>query len=955
MASLGKWAVLDIETTGIDASYDQIIDLGFLQFEGTKLVKKYSSLVRTDVKLSQFIQKLTGIRQEQINKAPHWSHVEPELLELEGHHILAHNSDFEESFLNKYFEQMGIDREQEYFHDSIYLLALLFPERGSLNLESFLIDLGIADHEEHRGLSDSIDLLKVMLLSAFITGQDREFLEFARNLLEDFTYEELWTKKFLDLTADELKEIADEIDFDLEAAFDNYKILKEKSSIPYQAQKNVPLEFSGENIKNILRDEGSLKEKIPHYSFRESQEKLSLRVGQSFLNGIHSLVQAPTGTGKTIGYLLPSVLLAKSKKEQVLISTGTKALQNQALTKDIPLVFDMLDLGKTDLNILRLIGSSNHYCELMFRNENQIHAKDDLLDVRVFSQKLTDAYFQTLFFFNQRVSDYGNIITGDSIPFVLKRKFVEFAEQEKSLRVDYRACTGHKCPYKNECTYMQGLKLSKEADIIIGNHSLLLTWPRSIEKPPYIVIDEAHKIEGESTKAYTLEVTNRDIENFAKNMPGMVAPVYYLLGEEKNGEALTEQLRKESISTAKILQENFQSLTELIEKHAKKLPRYTDIYWNEFPMIVENKMNSNTEASIFNLIDSLRYIFKGVYDLVTPILGKWDINTFEDENKITAFTLFESFVANVEDVLTALNYLLDAQAERAGSIKFHEEQGFILSTAPINVGEIFHEQVIEPSHSVVFTSATLANHDGSKGMSQVEWMTGYNLLPAEKRFRSGLFLDNNYDYKNNAKVYLCTDTPSLYDKEFVSSVMDDLIPLIRDLGGRTLLLFSARVRFEKACEFLLKAFDGDIPLFIQGLGKNVVEDFKKSSNGILVGMESFGEGIDIPGDSLEFIYVDKVPDLRQDLVIQKRRDFYETNFGNEFNDYFLAHRTRSLHQKLGRLVRRESDKGCIIITDSRLGRWKSRTLDTFKEMMEPYDIQMSSIKEACDKTRDFLL
>jgi ATP-dependent DNA helicase DinG len=354
-------------------------------------------------------------------------------------------------------------------------------------------------------------------------------------------------------------------------------------------------------------------------------------------------------------------------------------------------------------------------------------------------------------------------------------------------------------------------------------------------------------------------------------------------------------------------------------------------------------------------MDSRRYIFKGVYDLILPFIGKWSVNSLEDDNQITAYTLFESFATHIEDTLSTLTNLLEKQDDRAGSLKFHEEQGYMLTSAPINVGEIFYEQVMKDTNSIVFTSATLANHDGSQGMPQVEWMTGYNLLDAEKRFKTGLFLDNNYDYGANAKVFLCTDTPSFYDKAFIETTFKSLIPLIRDLGGRSLLLFSARVRFDRACEFLLKAFDGEIPLFIQGLGHNVVEEFKKSNNGILVGMESFGEGIDIPGESLEFVYIDKVPDLRQDLVIQKSRDFYDANFGKEFIDYFLAHRTRSLHQKLGRLIRRDSDRGCIIITDSRLAKWKGRTLDSFKSMMKPYAINFTTLDDACEKTRDFLL
>ena len=953
MNSLGRWAVIDIETTGIDPNYDAIIDLGFLQFEGTKLIKSYSSLVRTDIKLSQFIQKLTGIKQKDVEKAPHWSKVEPELLELEGHQLLAHNASFEEMFLDKYFTALGEEREKEFYQDSLYFLPLIFPEKSTLNLESFIIDFNLAEKELHRGLADSIDLLKVLLMSVYLVKLDKEFETFLKELLTEFSAEEMWFKKFLMLDRSELVEIASEIEFDLIEKIEEFQSKKAAEHWDVYGGHSVNMEFSGSNIKAILGDEERLKKELGTYQYRESQEKLSLRIGQSFQNGIHAMIQAPTGTGKTLGYLVPSILLAKSKGEQVMISTGTKALQNQAMTKDIPLAYKVLDLGKADLNVVRLVGSKNHYCELLYRN--QIQDSDNLLDIRSFGERLTQAYFDALFFYNERVEDYGNIITRDSVPYVLKRKFLEFAEKEKEIQVDYRACTGPKCPFKGKCTYVQGLRKAREADIIVGNHSLLLSWPKALEKPEYIVVDEAHKIEQESTQAYTQEIGQKELENFGKNMGQMVAPVYYLLGDSDKSSEQVKRIKAEINSSAKMILENIQELGSLIERYAKKRPRYTDIYWNEFPMIKEEKMNSQLEVGIFNHIDSLRYIFKGVYDLIFPLVGRWSINSLEDENEITAYTLFESFATHIEETLSTLNNLLDQNDKRAGSLKYHEEYGYLMVSAPINVGELFYSEVVEHASSVVLTSATLANHDGSQGMAQVEWMTGYNLLEAEKRFKSGLFLENNYDYKNNAKVYLCTDTPSFYEKHFIDDIMKKLVPLIRDLGGRSLLLFSARVRFDKACEYLLQAFEGEIPLFVQGLGSNVVEEFKKSENGVLIGMESFGEGIDIPGQNLEFVYIDKVPDLRQDIVIQKRRDFYESEFGNEFNDYFLAHRTRSLHQKLGRLIRRETDRGCVIITDSRLARWKGRTLDTFKNMMKPYDINIVGIDEACNQTRDFLL
>jgi ATP-dependent DNA helicase DinG len=118
-------------------------------------------------------------------------------------------------------------------------------------------------------------------------------------------------------------------------------------------------------------------------------------------------------------------------------------------------------------------------------------------------------------------------------------------------------------------------------------------------------------------------------------------------------------------------------------------------------------------------------------------------------------------------------------------------------------------------------------------------------------------------------------------------------------------------------------------------------------------MESFGEGIDIPGEKLQFIVVDKIPDVRQDLVIQKRRDFFEFKFGNEFNDYFLAHRTRSLHQKFGRLLRSENDHGAILLVDNRVKKWKGGTLRTFQKLMEPYQIVSLPLKDACSSIREY--
>lgn len=954
MSKLGKWAVIDIETTGIDPVYDKIIDLGFLQFEGTKLVRTYSSLVKTEEKVSKFIQKLTGISQEALKSAPQWKVVENELQTLKEHSLIAHNSAFEEKFLKKYLDQVESEKG-ETFQDSMLFLALLFPEKSTLNLESFLIELGIKDKEDHRGLEDSKDLLKVMLVSSYLARKDMDFFMFLRQVCSDFDGEDFWFKRFLDLDESELFEIAEQIEFDLDGVCNAYVEKKrELSSGNEETGARRDLVFSGKNIQTILRDEDSLGEHIPGYKFRPAQEEMSLRVGQAFKNNIHSIIQAPTGTGKTMGYLLPSSLLAKSQDEPVLISTGTKTLQNQAVQKDIPQIYKTLGLSKSELRVVRLFGSKNHLCELKFRNQE----KDDLLgQLDTFEEKYANAYIETLLFFNQRVSDYNFVLTRENIPFVLKRLNPALTDKQEDFAVDFRACTGNKCPFSASCSYLQGMRKAREANILVGNHSLLLHWPRGIERPNYIVVDEAHKLEGEVTSAFTMEIAQKELEKFSKNLPQMMGPLFYLLGNVESGkEDLIKEIRGQSASFAQMLADHVAPLQESVERLCRQLPRYTDMYWNETAMMRKQSLNNALESGIYNHVESLAFILKSIYDMLLPFADRWDISNFgDDEGKLTAWSAFESSFSQIEEAKTVFSAMVEPTENMVNSIRFHEDYGYVFTCAPIDTGELFYDSVLKDSSSVVFTSATLANKDGTRGMASVEWMTGYRSLEPERRFKNGLFLDNKFDYESKAKVFLASDTEQIYAQDYVDQVLEKLVPVIKAIGGKTLLLFSAKTRFERAIEILLGKLENELPLFIQGMGNQVVEDFKNSKGGVLIGMESFGEGIDVPGDALKLIYVDKIPDLRRDLVIDSRRDFYARSFGNEFVDYFLAHRCRSLHQKLGRLIRRENDSGAIIVTDPRIKRWKGQTIKTFQEMMKPYNLEFMDLEEACEAGRDFVL
>ncbi len=948
--ALGKWALIDIETTGIDEGYDEIIDVGFLSFNGTKLEKKFSSLVRTDIPLSQFIQKLTGISQSQVRQAPLWDNVKVDVLELDEYRLLAHNAAFEQKFLNPSFEE-HLGKTPQY-DDSLFYLALLNPGRSQLNLDSFIREWGLREAEVHRGYEDSLDLLKVLILETYKAHQNSRFKEKFLNELSRFDGEGFWFKDFFQLTSSELYEIAEQVDLALDEVFESIQIKQEDIE-----EESIELEisFNGASIENFFKNEAIIQKVLPYYKYRDSQVALAKRVGQSFGNKVHSLIQAPTGTGKTLGYLLPVSVFSLETQEKVLISTGTKTLQNQAETKDVPLLKKLLGKKAQELRITKLIGSQNHFCELLFRQKNE---NGELLSYGRFEEIFTQSYFEMLFFKNQEALINSERLTREQIPFSMKKMNQSFKELEEDIAVDFRSCSGHKCPFNKTCSYIQGLREAKDSNIILGNHSLLLNWPNSFERPQYIIIDEAHKLENEATNSFTKEASSLSLENLAKSLAqsNSIGSLFYLLAKEMDEKAtpIIESLRNQFSDSSKLLLDHLKPLETLIESYFKKSPRYTSLYWNELPMINKEEARDNSTVSIINHLESLLFIIEGVYKELTPHAVRLDLNSFKEEMDVSAWSKFESFYASLEDILVAIKSCLNFEDGFCQSLSFHETEGYLLKSSPIDVGKEIFTHVINESTSVVMTSATLADEKGLSGTLGAEWMTGHLYIDKEKRFQTGLYLPPVYDYKNNAKVFLVSDTVPMHKPEFVPSVLDKVIPFIKSLGGRTLALFSSKVRFEMAREILLKEFEGKIPLFIQGMGKNLVEEFKESENGILLGMESFGEGIDVQGHKLQFILIDKIPDLRMDYVIQKRREFFEKSFGDEFNQYFLAYRGRLLQQKLGRLLRTESDKGVAIIVDSRTNKWKARTKQTFKNLLSPYELQDTSFEQAIEASEKFL-
>ncbi|MCB9091791.1 MAG: DEAD/DEAH box helicase family protein [Halobacteriovoraceae bacterium] len=950
--SLKNWALLDIETTGIDPTYDDIIDIGYLCFEGDKLVKKYQSLVHTEKNISPFITHLTGICDKDVAKAPKWDKVAQELVALNDHYVIAHNAQFENSFLEMTLQNTGVQTIPGelggMFGDSIPFLALMHPGRSSLKLESLIIDYQIAEKEIHRGFEDSLDLLKVLLASVYHSYDNPQLRRFMIDAIERIS-EDYWFKNFVQLSRESLKKIADQIEFDLEKATLKTETKENKKQTPDRQEKSVAV-LSGENIKNIFENEKEIQEILPKYHFRHQQEEMALKIGQSFKHGIHGMVQAPTGTGKSLAYLIPSILFAKEQKEPVLLTTGTKVLQKQLEEKDLPIAMEILGENNSKLQVTKLIGTQNHLCESKFH-----HLKNKaggLLEYNDFREGFSEAYFSILFYYNSLVS-YDSMVTREEVPYALKRMVDKFGQWEENVALDFKSCLGRRCPFIDSCSYYVGIDRAKKSHLIIGNHALTFSWPKAIDRPQHVIFDEAHKIEESATQAFSVVTSLEKLSRFLKPSEASssgVGALYYLLGSQEIEKDL-QGLRKFVLQTTEDAKNHVDGIKIMSEKIARELPRYTSEYWNERPLL--NKENSPTEQAFLNECVELTKRLDALKLRLMEYYAIFEVKELEDENELMAWSYFKDYFNHLEEFHHNLQTLLSFDEKYAHSLRYHENEGIELQSVPIDIGSFVHKELLEKSKSVVFTSATLGNMKGDKGITNIEWLTGYNYLEPDRRYKTGFFLDPVYDYKNNAKVYFCDDVPPIYTNEYVETIISQLLPALKEIKGKSLLLFSSYKRFELARELLLKELEGHLEVFYQGMGGNAVDEFKKSAQAVLLGLESFGEGIDIPGEKLQFIYIDKIPDLGMDNIYQMRKDFFDRSFGNSFVEYFMSTRARKLQQKLGRLIRTQNDSGVIIVTDPRISRWQSRTFNEFKQLLEPYQVEKCKLEKAILNLKDF--
>jgi ATP-dependent DNA helicase DinG len=859
---------LDIETTGVDPNNDKIIEIGAVKIK-EKVVTRFNTLVNPNRAVSLNIFDLCkGLTQEELDKAPSLDKVWVELLAfIENLPLVCHNANFEKSFLK-------IDNK---FLDSLELLAILFPELPEFNLQYLMKRfIPVYKNEMHRGLSDSEDTVEVLnyAISNF-------FAESGYIMPMSLTELEAW----------------DWYDYLAKVNMEDVKyFLGNKNNISLGLMNETkqaepyPI-FALKDYEKLFESKEIWQRKGRSYSLRPQQLFASRFIREGLQKSKITIMEAPTGLGKSMAYLLPAAIYSHLSEEKVIISTNTKGLQNQLVDKDIPNLLEALNL-KGDVKYTLIKGKSNYLCYERFEDIEYPMDMKTLIGY---------VYLKRL------IAEKG---LGDSeeINYVIRERF-NLNNLIEQCYCDSELCDVDSCRYKDSCYYAIKVEALKESQLIVVNHALLLKWSyQSIAPLENIVIDEAHNLTQEAYDAFESTLISFEFEKFLKDIYDSKSSKGYLF-------YLSKRTKKDSLPLNEI--------ETGIEKCILQVSNIRIAFEN---YIVTSGISK--EYNIKELLDksnprkseiskNLEYLKEDMAFLNLDLDKA--VNVLKDIPKLEKDKRLKILMEKVE-IINSYIRLIDAvtlQSEEGYCCYFEVDKKlnwWKISCIPLDVSGVFYEKILSNVKSCLFISATLSTDDSYNSLKNT---LGINIAKSQnKEIVEVPPIKPVFDYKGKSAIYAVENIDPNDVDSFAAELKSFVLELLKNVDGNIIMLFTSIKR--------LKAFKEEALEELNALGVRVVESKKdieklktREHRYILLGSKGFFEGIDVPGDTMTTVVLDKVPN------INSKEPFYKSLIDNQVEkgtNYWHAYSTVNfpivsidLKQIYGRLIRTEYDYGALFI------------------------------------------
>ena len=848
---------MDIKTSSLNSKDGEILELACAKFTNKK-VSYFHRLIKNKNRISKTVlEGLPNLTLLDLAKSKELDYVLDEFKLFIGNlPIITHNASFKKEFLEIAFFKSNMIIKNK-FLDSLELIAIIEPYHTEYTLKAFTKNILSKDfiNRASESVSYTIEIVNRILHRNNIGDFTAQYVQ----LINDWAFTPYLEKYHLE---EELMKIKPPLPL--------VENLKEKIT-PIKLQKNC---------EDSLKDIDGFKAINPTYKFRQAQYDVMQNVRKTLDTGSISIIEAPTGTGKSIAYLLPSISKAYNTGQKIFISTNTKELQRQLTKKDIPFILKSFDL-EHKIDFVNIKGKGNYICQEVL---------DDILKDTIFDKNKSTIEKLALIYLD-RYSKSGEHGDFEEINYFVKEhfkldNFIHFCASD-SDGCDIKSC--HK-----KCFYKNTVEKLKDSTIVVLNHSLLLKWGYE-DEIKNVIIDEAHNLSDSIFDAYASAINNKDLKRLLleildfEKKKGYINYVWKYTQNRSND--FREKLR-DKIKTA------FNTMDRIpyVSLKSLSLDYDLDVTFNE-----EYQNYKDVKHELLVLKEDLLDIYKDLKHFI-------DSNNFDDPKVKNRGEVLLKKIDRVKDCIDFIE-VYTAEHQKSNCYGYYcakNRRGFEAYIKDLNSPTIFFEKFLNNTYSCSFLSATLKNRG-----SYDEFIKSLAIDKVENKFINQVKdVINTFDLPKRTIVASPSDSPRYYDADFNKFMVKSTLDILEKVPGNLLILFTSKRRLENFKEKIsLFLSTNNIKIY---QGKRDIEKLQDTSQRcVLLGSKGFFEGIDIPGDSLSAVLMDKLPIINPSDPLYAKLMKNGKNFSTINNPRVIT----NFKQCFGRLIRTEMDYGYFIIFD----------------------------------------